>query len=110
MADENQMDQGPAVPPQAGEKAVRGVTHAREAAEDLRSAADAMTDEYRGHAEGVWDDVQPSRPQSSGRQQAICPREPDDSGLYGARHRFPARFDFPSLRTIARSKMPSGRW
>jgi ElaB/YqjD/DUF883 family membrane-anchored ribosome-binding protein len=57
MADENQMDQGPAVPPQAGEKAQRGVTHAREAVEDLRSAAGAMADEYRGHAEGVWDDA-----------------------------------------------------
>ena len=57
MADENQMDQGPAVPPQAGEKAERGVTHARESAEDLRSAAGAMADEYRGQAEGVWDDA-----------------------------------------------------
>ena len=57
MADENQMDQGAAVPPQAREKAERGGTHAREAAEDLRSAAGAMADEYRGHAEGVWDDA-----------------------------------------------------
>jgi hypothetical protein len=53
MADENQMDRGAAAPPQAGEKAERGVTHARESAEDLRSAAGAMADEYRGHAEGV---------------------------------------------------------
>ncbi len=57
MADENQIDQGPAVPPQAGEKAERGVTHARKAAEDLRSAAGAMTDEYLGRAEGIWDDA-----------------------------------------------------
>jgi ElaB/YqjD/DUF883 family membrane-anchored ribosome-binding protein len=57
MADENQMDQGLAVPPQAGEKAERGVTHARKAAEDLRSAAGAMADEYRHRAEGVWDDA-----------------------------------------------------
>jgi ElaB/YqjD/DUF883 family membrane-anchored ribosome-binding protein len=57
MADENPMDQGPAVPPQAGEKAERGVRHPRKAAEDLRSAAGAMADEYRGRAEGVWDDV-----------------------------------------------------
>ena len=28
MADENQMGQGPAVPPQAKEEAKRGVTHA----------------------------------------------------------------------------------
>ena len=57
MADENQMDQGPAVPPQPAKKAERGVSHAREAAEDLRSAADAMTEEYMGGAEGIWDDA-----------------------------------------------------
>jgi ElaB/YqjD/DUF883 family membrane-anchored ribosome-binding protein len=57
MADENQMDQGAAAPAQAGEKAQRGVTHAREAAEDLGSAAGAMADEYRDHAEEVWDDA-----------------------------------------------------
>src|SRR5437762_2754546 len=44
MADENQMDQGSAVPPQAKEKAERGVTHAHKAAEDLRSAAGKMAD------------------------------------------------------------------
>ena len=57
MADENQMDQGPAVPPQAKEEAERGVTHARKAAEDLGSAAGAMADEYLGRAEEVWDDA-----------------------------------------------------
>jgi ElaB/YqjD/DUF883 family membrane-anchored ribosome-binding protein len=57
MADENQMDRGPAVPPQAGEKAERGVTPARKAAEDLRSAAGAMAEEYRIRAKGVWDDA-----------------------------------------------------
>jgi ElaB/YqjD/DUF883 family membrane-anchored ribosome-binding protein len=57
MADENQMDQGPAVSPQVGEKAERGVTHARKAAEDLRSAAGAMAGEYLGQAEGVWHDA-----------------------------------------------------
>jgi len=50
------MDQGPAIPPQAGEKPQRGATNAREAPEDLRSAAGAMADEYWGHAEGAWDD------------------------------------------------------
>jgi ElaB/YqjD/DUF883 family membrane-anchored ribosome-binding protein len=57
MADENQMDQGAAVPPQAEEKAERGARRAGKAAKDLRSAAGAMTDEYRGHVEGVWDDA-----------------------------------------------------
>ena len=57
MADENQTDQGPAVPPQVGEKAERGVTHARKSAEDLGSAAGAKANEYLGRAEEVWDDA-----------------------------------------------------
>ena len=57
MADENQMNQGPAVPPQAVEKAEHGATHARKAAEDLGSAAGAMANEYLGRAEEVWDDA-----------------------------------------------------
>ena len=57
MADENQMDQGAAAPAQAGEKAQRGVTHARKAAEDLRSAAGAVAGEYRGRAEEYWNDA-----------------------------------------------------
>jgi len=57
MADENQMDQGPAVSPQAEEKAGSGVTHPREAAEDLRSAAGASADKHLARAEGVWHDA-----------------------------------------------------
>jgi ElaB/YqjD/DUF883 family membrane-anchored ribosome-binding protein len=57
MAHETQMGQGPTVPPQAKEKAQRGATHAYKAAENLRSAAGAMVDEYRGRAEGVLDDA-----------------------------------------------------
>ena len=57
MGEENQKGQGPAVPPQAKEEAKRGETHVRKAAEDLRSAADATTDEYLGRAERVWDDA-----------------------------------------------------
>jgi ElaB/YqjD/DUF883 family membrane-anchored ribosome-binding protein len=57
MADEKQMDHGPAVPPQAREKAERGVTHARKAAEDLGSAAGAIVGEYRDKAEQAWDDA-----------------------------------------------------
>jgi ElaB/YqjD/DUF883 family membrane-anchored ribosome-binding protein len=57
MADENQMNQGSAVPPQAVEKATRGTTHTRKAAEDLRSAAGSMANEYLGRAEEVWDDA-----------------------------------------------------
>jgi ElaB/YqjD/DUF883 family membrane-anchored ribosome-binding protein len=57
MADENQMDRGPAPTSQAEEKAERGATRAGKAAKDLRSAAGAMTDEYLGCAEGIWDDA-----------------------------------------------------
>ncbi len=57
MADENQMDQGPAVPPQARQKAERSATHTRRAAEDLGSAEGAMANEYLGRAEDVWDDA-----------------------------------------------------
>ena len=57
MADENQMDQGPAVPPQAKEEAKHGVTHVRKATEDLRSAAGAMADEYWERGKDVLDDA-----------------------------------------------------
>ena len=57
MGDENQMQQGPAVPPQAKEKANRGATHGRKAAEDFRSAAGAMADEYRERGKEVLDDA-----------------------------------------------------
>ena len=57
MDDQNQKGQGPAVPPQAKQKAKRGVTHARKAAEDLGSAAGAMADEYRERGKEVLDDA-----------------------------------------------------
>ena len=57
MADENQMTQGPAVPPQAKEQARSSVTNARKAAEDLRSAAGATVDEYRARGKEVLDDA-----------------------------------------------------
>ena len=57
MGDQNQTGRGPAVPPQAKEEAKGGVTHARKAAEDLRSAAGAMADEYRERGKEVLDDA-----------------------------------------------------
>ena len=53
MDDQNQTGQGPAVPPEARQKAERGGTHARKAAEDLGSAAGAVANEYLGRAEEV---------------------------------------------------------
>ena len=57
MPEENQINQGPAVPPQAEEKAERGVTHARKAAEDVGSATGKIVKEYRDKAEQAWDDA-----------------------------------------------------
>jgi ElaB/YqjD/DUF883 family membrane-anchored ribosome-binding protein len=57
MANENAMNQGPVIPPAAEEKAEQGVKHARKAAEDLRSAAGAMADEYRTRGKEVLDDA-----------------------------------------------------
>jgi ElaB/YqjD/DUF883 family membrane-anchored ribosome-binding protein len=57
MAEENQMNQGPAVPPQVEEQAKRGMTQAREAAADVGSAGRAIVEEYQGRAQKVWDDA-----------------------------------------------------
>ena len=57
MDEENQMGHGSAVPPHVKEEANRGVTHARKGAEDLRSAAGAMADEYRERGKEVLDDA-----------------------------------------------------
>jgi ElaB/YqjD/DUF883 family membrane-anchored ribosome-binding protein len=57
MPDEKQMNQGPAIPPQAKEEARRSVKNARKAAEDLRSAADATVDDFRVRGKEVWEDA-----------------------------------------------------
>jgi ElaB/YqjD/DUF883 family membrane-anchored ribosome-binding protein len=57
MANENQMDQGPAVSPQARQKAERAGTHARKAAEDLGSAAGSVAAEYREQGKEVLDEA-----------------------------------------------------
>ena len=54
MANENQ---GSVVSPQVRQKAERGGTHARKAAEDLGSAAGTMANKYLDRAEEVWDDA-----------------------------------------------------
>ena len=57
MAEENKMGEGAAIPPQAEDKVQSSASHARKAAEDLRSAAGAVAEEYRGRAEDVWNDA-----------------------------------------------------
>ncbi len=56
MADEN-MTEGEAIPPQAEENVQSGTAHARRAAEEFKSAAGAVADQYRGRAEEVWNDA-----------------------------------------------------
>jgi ElaB/YqjD/DUF883 family membrane-anchored ribosome-binding protein len=58
MADENKnAGQGAGVPPQAADEAEQSVKHARKAADELKSAAASVADEYRGKAEDAWNDA-----------------------------------------------------
>jgi ElaB/YqjD/DUF883 family membrane-anchored ribosome-binding protein len=57
MANENVMNQGPVVSPEAEKKAEQAVKHARKAAEDLRSSAGAVANEYRGRVEEIRGDA-----------------------------------------------------
>jgi ElaB/YqjD/DUF883 family membrane-anchored ribosome-binding protein len=57
MTNENPTNQDPPVAPKAEAKAEHGVKHARKAAEDLRSSAGAMADEYRGRVEEIRDEA-----------------------------------------------------
>ncbi|MEO8044487.1 MAG: hypothetical protein ABI674_06235 [Spartobacteria bacterium] len=56
MADENQTE-GAAIPSKAEEKVESGSSHARKAADEFKSAAGAVADQYRGRAEEVWNDA-----------------------------------------------------
>ena len=57
MPDENEMNQGPAIPPQAEKEARRSAMSARKAAEHLRSAAGATVGDYRARGKEVLDDA-----------------------------------------------------
>jgi ElaB/YqjD/DUF883 family membrane-anchored ribosome-binding protein len=57
MGYENKMAEGASKPPEPENKMESGASHARKAAEDLRSAAGAVAEEYRGRAEEVWNDA-----------------------------------------------------
>ncbi|HEY3663550.1 MAG TPA: hypothetical protein VGL24_10390 [Chthoniobacterales bacterium] len=56
MADENKTENA-SIPPKAEDKVESGTTHARKAAEEFKSAAGAVADQYRGRAEEVWNDA-----------------------------------------------------
>ena len=57
MAEEKNMTGDAGIPPESESKMQSGAAHARQAADDLRSAAGAMADQYRGRAEEVWNDA-----------------------------------------------------
>ena len=97
MANENQ---GPAVSPQVRQKAERGGTQARKAAEDLGSAAGAMANKYLDRAEEVWDDSRDRVRSFQDDSKQYIREEPEQGGLYRAWGRFRARFNFSSLRTV----------
>ena len=54
MAEENKINSGTA---ETESKLESSRTHARKAAEDLKSAAGAVAQEYRGKAEQAWGDA-----------------------------------------------------
>ena len=61
MAEENQTTSqggGGTIPAEAQNKFESSKTHARRAAEDLKTAASSMAEEYRGKAEQAWGDAQ----------------------------------------------------
>jgi len=51
------MNEETTIPPAAEDKVQSGTSHARQAAEDFKSAAGAVADEYRGKAEDMWNDA-----------------------------------------------------
>ena len=59
MAEEHETTraQSAASTPDVQEKLESSKTHARKAAEDLKAAAGAVAEEYRGKAEQAWDDA-----------------------------------------------------
>jgi ElaB/YqjD/DUF883 family membrane-anchored ribosome-binding protein len=56
-ADEKKKTPDEAAAPSAQEIAGSGVSHARQAADDFKSAASAVAGEYRGKAEEAWNDA-----------------------------------------------------
>ena len=98
MADENQMDQGAAVPPQAERRGKAWRERMlRKAAEDLRSAAGAIADEYRARGKEVWDDALHRVRSFQDDSKEYVRAEPNEGGLYRTWGWFRAWVNFPSL-------------
>ena len=54
MADENEMTQAASTGPKLEEKLPSNTSQVEKAAEDFRSAANALADEYRGKMDEAW--------------------------------------------------------
>jgi ElaB/YqjD/DUF883 family membrane-anchored ribosome-binding protein len=66
MPEEKKAEQAGSGMTDAQDKLQSSKTHARKAAEDLRSAAGAMAGEYRGKAEQAWDEARGKAEQAWG--------------------------------------------
>src|ERR1700687_369817 len=66
MAEENKAEQKTSDTKDAQDKLQSGKEHARRAAEDLKSAAGAFADEYRGKAEQAWGEARGKAEQALG--------------------------------------------
>ena len=57
MAEEKKKSEGADIPERAEDEVQSGVSHAKKAADEFKSAAGAVADEYRGRAEDAWNDA-----------------------------------------------------
>ena len=84
--------------------------HARKAAEDLKSAAGAFAEEYRGKAEQAWGECtrqsrtslgrcQGPRSNIPGRRRAVRARKSNESSIHGTRNWLRAGSDLPALNS-----------
>ncbi len=69
MAEENPINPGGVNPAPAPSKVESSKTHAKRAAEDLKSAATDMAEQYRGKAEQAWGDARGKAEQAWGDAQ-----------------------------------------
>ena len=72
-------------------------THARRAAEDLRSAATTMAGDYRDKSHPSLGRREGARSHAAGGRRRLCSRESNEGGADRARNRFRFGSDLPSL-------------
>jgi len=82
MTEENKTTTGGSVSADAQDKLESSKTHARKAAEDLKSAAGAMAGEYRGKAEQAWEDARGKAEQAWGDARDRARTLQDDGEQY----------------------------